>query len=402
MVSFAGRTAGRTKKQKSKQPVKASAAAAAGDSRLTPLEQVKKIFLDKYRSTGIALTANQLLDQAKKKKITPLPPRSQIYRFIREDIAELAAFATPANLNRKTDQHQTIGVPKSGVYFIDYGEFNRDWKGSNGGSTGFIVAVENLTNKLWVEPTRGKDTTQWLQSIAKFVENSRDIKVIYSDRDAVATSKTFRDNISNKYNIRWYFLKKGNKSFLAERYIGFVKRKLGQALAGRPGQKRWVDYLKPLCEAYNSEIVSGTKFKRGAINRDNFDTFVGQLFGVADPSLERYNVFKAGPFEQESWNRAIFKFNLGDRVRLLRKANWKEGGEHNAFAKASALGSFGHKTYTIAGRQLRANRNYTRMIPLYSLNEFGARHLHFYENELGRVNEAGNSSRSNDPRPEEA
>lgn len=349
--------------------------------------RVKKLFLDKYHKTGVALTASQLIDLAKKKKITPLPSKASIHRFIREDITELGQFSQPAR-DRKYNEHQTIGVPKSGVYFIDYGEFHREWAGSNNKCTGFLVAVENLTNKLFALPTRGKDTTQWLDSIARFIEIARDVKLIYSDRDSVATSERFRQSILDKYNIRWFFLKKGNKSYLAERYIGFVKRKLGQALA-RPNvaAKRWIDYLPPICSAYNDETIPGTKFKRGGINQINFNQFVGQLFKTNDQELTRYNSFKAGPFEQESWNRAIFKFKLGDRVRLLKKADWKNtkiGG--NVFTKNSAEGAFSKTVYTIAGRQLRANRQFNRMIAVYSLSEFGEHHLHFYENELVSVN----------------
>ena len=362
--------------------------ATSSSTSSSSFDQLKKIYLDKYRSTGIALTAKQLLDIGRQRKLTPLPKIADIYRFIREDISELASFATPKK--RLYNEHQTIGVPKSGLYFIDYGEFKKAWAGSNDRCTGFLVAVENLTNKLYVEPTKGKDTVQWQNSIARFVEKTRDIKVLYSDRDAVATSEKFRENILNKYKIKWSFLPKGNKSYLAERYIGFVKRKLSQALAVKQTGKRWVDFVQPLCDTYNKEVIAGTKFKRGSITKDNFDSFVGQLFGLKDPTVERYNSFKAGPFEHESWNKAIFKFDLGDRVRLLRKSNWKDsaaesGGKGNAFAKASSLGSFGNRTYTIAGRQLRANRDFNRMIPLYSLKEFGERYLHFYENELSRV-----------------
>lgn len=372
----------------SSSSAKATSSSSSSLHHLDP--RLKDLFLRKYQRTGIALTASQLIDLAKQRKILPLPSKAAVHRFIREDVNELGAFTQPTQLKRKSNEHQTIGVPRSGVYFIDYGEFHKEWAGSNNRCTGFLVCVENLTNKLFVAPTQGKNTQQWLNSIAQFVENTRDIKLMYSDRDSVAISSNFRDNIRNKYKIRWEFLVKGNKAYLAERYIEFVKRKLSQALAspaGEKNRKRWIDFVPELISSYNNERIGNTQFKRGGVTQANFDTFVGQLFKVSDPSLSRYNAFKAGPFENKTWNKVIFKFDLGDKVRVLNSANWKDKkslGLH-AFSKASTTGSFSNKVYTVSGRQLRANSTYKRMIPVYSLSEFGERHLHFYENELARV-----------------
>ena len=362
---------------------------------------VKKLFLNKLRKTGVALTASQLVDAARQRNLPP-PRLAEAYRFIREDVPELAGFAG-GRTKPKTSHFQTIGVSKPGVFFIDYGEFKKNWKGHNNGCTGFLLAVENLTNRLFVEPTRGKDTRQWTESIAKFLEIADGVKLVYSDRDSVAQSRSFREKIQEKYNIKWNFLAKDNKSYLAETYIGFVKRKLAQGLRvaeqnKKKDSKRWIDLVRPICEAYNNQRVPGTKFRRGGIHDGNFDSFVGQLFKESvDPSLSRYNSFKAGPFNTDAWNRAVFKFNIGERVLLVKSAIWKKEArvdvgddgsskqKPGVFAKASSEGAFSKKTYTIAGRQLRANRDYKLMIPVYSLAELGARHFNFYEPQMRKV-----------------
>jgi len=128
---------------------------------------------------------------------------------------------------------QTIGVLRDGMYFIDYGEFNKKLAGFNEQKTGFLVAVENLTNKLFVLPCGNKATPSWLKAIETFVELTRNVRTIYSDRDAVATSEQFRIKLAKKFGIRWFFLKKGSKSYLAERYIGFMKTKLSQAMEAK-------------------------------------------------------------------------------------------------------------------------------------------------------------------------
>lgn len=349
-------------------------------------ERVRRLFFARLKKTGVAYTAGQLRDQALRRKL-PAPSLDVLFKFVAEAAGGTAdAFAGG---RKKPKHYRTIGVVRSGVYFVDYGEFDAKHAMQNKGCTGFLVAVENLTNKLFLLPTRGKNTDQWLQSIAKFLEVTRNVKLVYSDRDSVAQSERFRDRLAKKYSIKWHFLVKNHKSYLAERYIRFAKEQLGKALAAaKPKTYNWVQFLEPIYQAHNDMKVPGTNMRRGTIDNSNFDKFVGQLFKLDDPTLSRYNSFAAGPFKNEAWNRAIFKFDVGDKVRLLRSAAWKtsalDGGDRKAtsFSKVSAEGSFTKQTFTVAGRQLHATRDYKRMVPTYSLKEFDSRRLHFYEAEL--------------------
>lgn len=339
--------------------------------------------------TGVSLTASQL-QQRVAKKVGRTIPLDRVYSFLRTGTAAPIASLQASQKSKRPRAFPTVGVSKAGLFYIDYGEFKKKWAGSNNGCTGFLVAVENLSNRLFVYPTKGKNTKQWLETVARFVELTRDVKVLYSDRDSVATAPRFKAHVESKYGVRWKFLRKGNKSFLAERYVRFVKTKLSQALAhaGSEGkvQKRWVDYVAAICEEYNNEKISGTSYRRGSIAVDNFEDFVRQLFRLKDVSLERFNAYAAGPFENAGWNSRIFKFDIGDRVLLANAANWKSKG--GVFAKASQDGGFGDREYTVSGRQLRADREFKRLCPVYSLLEFdereGERRLHFYENELVR------------------
>lgn len=360
--------------------------------------RVRRLFLARLKKTGVAFTAPQLRDQALRRKL-PVPPIDVLYAFVRESVD--GASDAFAGGRKKPKHHRTIGVPRSGVYFIDYGEFDKKHAMQNKGCTGFLVAVENLTNKLFLLPTRGKDTDQWLQSIAKFLEVTRNVKIVYSDRDSVAQSERFRDRLAKKYNLKWYFLVKNHKSYLAERYIRFAKEQLGKALAAaKPATYNWIQFLEPISQAHNDMKVPGTNMRRGAIDNTNFDEFVGQLFKVRDPTLERYPSATAGPFSNAAWNRAIFKFDVGDKVRVLRSAAWKtsalssEDRKTTAFSKVSAEGSFTQRSFTVAGRQLSATRDHKRMIPTYSLREFDSRRLHFYEEELRPCHRRRGSSAS--------
>lgn len=338
------------------------------------MELVEKHFKTKFDNTGVALTVSQLLAFAKEKRLTGVS-RKSIGDFLSKQ-KDLAQFSKAT----KTKVYQSASVLRPGIFHIDFGEFHKNWAPFNSGHTGFLVAVENFTNKLFVSPCKTKGTAEWFKAILNFVESSLQVRTIFSDRDSVATSLNFRDKIEKDFGVKWYFLKKGHKAYLAERYIGFVKTKLSQALLHKGG-KNWVNFVKPLVEEYNREKIAGTSYRRQAINRSTFGHFLSQLWKTEEPEL-RFNGFKAGPFASADWNRKIFKFDLGQKVLLARRANWKEADEKlKTFTKISSEGGFGPTVYTISGRQLRSSKNYKQFVPVYSLDELGPS-LHFYTSEL--------------------
>lgn len=333
----------------------------------------------------VALTGLQLLEKARRLGLSAGSgggSKKNVYRFLREGAVQRG----PSFARRdRTKHYQGTVAFKPGVYFVDYGEFHKDWKARNNGATGFLVAVENLTNRLFVLPTRGKDTKQWMESLSRFIEKTRQVSVVYSDRDSVA-SQAFRQKIREDYGIRWYFLKKGHKSFLAERYVGFVKTKLSQALESDERlaeKKRWVDLVEPLVSEYNRQLVPGTSFRRQGVNRDNHSSFLSQLLGTQDYDL-RISGRVLGPFENERWNKHVFAFDLGDRVRVSRKADWTDPENRSGFKKPSTVGGFGSRIYTVSGRQLRATKDGKRLVPVYRLAEIKDGGFVFYENELVR------------------
>jgi hypothetical protein len=348
------------------------------------MDNVQSYFRKKFDKTGIALTVSQLVQYVKDNKISGVT-RNQIGTFVNGEL-NIAKFSNV----QKPKKYQTISILRPGLYFIDHGEFHKELSGFNKGCSGFLVCVENLTNRLFVEPCKRKGTPSWLRAIQTFIELTRNVRTIYSDRDAVATSPKFKDKMSTDYNIRWYFLKKGSKSYLAERYIRFVKTKLSQALMQKK-TKNWIQFVKPLLQEYNKQKVQGTTFKRQTIDKGNFSQFLSQVFRTKEPEL-LFSASRAGPFEHESWNKQIFKFRIGQKVLLARKANWKkvEGNTDRqtesggVFMKASTVGGFGDKQFTVSGRQLRAQKGLRDFVAVYSLLEMGPS-LHFYDKELKSI-----------------
>ena len=332
----------------------------------------------KLKKTGVALTLTQLWQNLKKLKI--LVKKSELAQWLAKEktSARFSASVRPKAF-------QTIGVLRPGVYFMDYAEFHKSWGWHNNGCTGFLLAVENVTNRLFVYPCKTKETKHWEEAIRKFIELTRNVTTIYSDRDTVVTSQNFRQRVIDRYNVNWYFLKKGSKAYLAERYIGFVKTKLSQALDSRETlTKNWVQFVEPLVSEYNKSKIEGTTYSRQAVDADNFQHFLQQRFKMQDPET-LFSGFKMGPFVNEKWNLAIFKFALGQKVLLALASNWRE--QKKGFEKRSTKGGFGSTEYTVFGRQLRQTANKKKFVAVYALKEFG-NSLHFYEAELRALNEA--------------
>jgi hypothetical protein len=341
------------------------------------MDRLKAHFEKEFNKKGVALTGAQLYSFAQLKKL-PGVTKKKIYKFLQTH-PHIAHFSTL----RKTKIFQSATVLRPGVYHIDYAEFHKHWAGSNKNATGFLIAVENFTNKIFAAPSRGKGTPEWLAAISSFVEQTRNVRVILSDRDSVAKSENFRAKIIRDYGIMWDFLRKGNKAYLAERYVRFLKTKLSQVLDLKGG-KKWIQYLPAICSEYNQTKVEGTSFRRHAVSEANFSLFLSQLLKTTEPEL-LFNSAKAGPFVTEAWNRKIFKFNLGEKVLLARAANWADGTERlRTFVRASTRGGFGKNVYTVGGRQLRTTKHFKSYVPVYSLLELGPS-LHFYTNELKKA-----------------
>ena len=346
--------------------------------------QLKEFFRQKFDKTGIALTVAQLLAYAKEKKLKgPEINKKEIGKFIYNE-THLAKFSNV----KRPKAFQTIGVLRPGVFFIDYAVFEAHLAGYNNKNTGFLLAVENVTNRLFVHPCGDKTTQSWFKAIQAFVEMTGTVTKIFSDRDSVATAPKFQQEISRKYNISWHFLKKGSKSYLAERYIGFVKSKLSQAMLHKD-TKNWIQFVKPLTDEYNAEKIAGTEFRRRQVGRENFSPFLQQLMKTKEPEL-LFTGSSAGEFLNKDWNRKIFRFQLGQKVLLARRANWKKFADNPekksyTFLKASTKGGYGDKQFTISGRQLRVTKGFKKMVAVYSLTEMGPA-MHFYENDLKSIN----------------
>lgn len=198
----------------------------------------------------------------------------------------------------------------------------------------------------------------------------------------MASSKKFRQYLASKYGLSWFFLPKLSKAYLSERYIGFVKNRLSVAMKYH-SSKRWIDYVPQLVKEYNTSKIEGTSYRRQAVNKDNFEHFLTQLLGTDQPEL-LFNSGVVSRFQTEAWNKLAFRFSLGQKVLLSKRAEWKAKHKYHAFTKYSVEGGYSSKLYTISGMQLRKTKGLKDLVAVYSLSEYGPS-MHFYEPELKAV-----------------
>lgn len=334
---------------------------------------------------------------SKKKKISRLPKEislKNVKQFLDEK-KPIIQYETPRRIRPK--QFQTIPIIKLGVYHADHSFFHPNLAQFNDGHTGFMVFVENFTNRLFVHPSRLSDKVGWTNAVEAFMRQVDHVSIIYSDCDPVpGKSRTWREQVTQKYGFTWRFVRRPPKAFLAERFVGYVKQKLSASLLSESERKkepalRWVDMVKPLWQNYNKQKILHTSFRRDQVTPNNFETFLSQLKKDAEPEMN-FHMSRAGPFSIERWNRRLFKFDLNQRVYILKKIDWTVFHGKRKFLKGTQDGTWElTKTFTISGRQLRASKN-GDLIPVYALKEFDdvdymgddyrMQHFWFYENQL--------------------
>lgn len=288
--------------------------------------------------------------------------------------------------------YQTAFPPRLGMYHMDHADFHREWSEQNRGATGFILAVECFTGKLWLAPVRNKSSNTWLSALGQFVGFARNVKTIFSDRDPVFND-SFRKLVKDRLGVNWRIMAKGSKAYMAERYIGIVKEKLGQALLRNSPttNKNWIRFVEPLQRRYNSLPIPGTDFRRDSVNEANFIRFM--LAKSKSPDLSSDSMEMIFPSTRISHLRMadkFFKFSIGDKVVLSKRANWKKepGSKERDFKRyAREKGGWESKILTISDRQLRltARPGLSTYVPMYALAEQPPHTSLFYESELKKI-----------------
>lgn len=203
------------------------------------------------------------------------------------------------------------------------------------------------------------------------------LHTLYSDKEAATLSQKFQDKIHKAYGIKFRYLSKGSKAFLAELFIRRTKYALETALEGQDTTKdrfakfRWVRLLPSYLLAHNNEFANGSKFRRNEITVQNFNEYIDSLerSGTDSTILNSSRSIDQRSFSSEM-KKKLFKFQVGDYVRVAAKSLKDHKG---LFRKISREGTFSRQLYTVSQAMLHSTRDnklvqgmYGFRIPVFS------------------------------------
>ena len=315
---------------------------------------------------GVAPTLKELQTESRRLGLRRTRKQLTDMRFDYEFMAVRTPF-------RRTSAYVGSQVDKLGNLFLDMGEFGKSMRVSNGGKRYILVGVDALSQRLAVVPLANKSQAAWEAGVTRMIERDFPlVRSIVTDLDTAVAGKAFQAKIRLRHGIRWYHLRQRSKSFKAENMIGYVKRRLGLALAAN-GDRNWVRHVASVVDDYNSRPVSGTTVARSAVTKANELEVLAEKLGVEDlvPHVNSRLIKSMSPATRAAVG---FRYAAGDRVLLANKANYEtvarleqaaSGG--GAFAKTSVVGSYGSKVYVVSSAFLKANR--THYIPVYGLEK---------------------------------
>lgn len=305
-------------------------------------------------------------------------------RKIVDSFRALNVYAPPARVPLGRRYHRGNLFPSLGHVQIDFAVFHPELRGYNNGHLGFILAVDQLSLRLTVLPTRSKSTKQWLRMVEEVVRRDPlQVKVV-TDRDKAVTTDKFRDEIRRKYGVAWEVLTNRNKAYMAELMIRHVKRQLSIYMSAN-ASRRWVDFVEPLVQRHNSTPVGKTGYTPRQVDWTNYEDFTRKL--TDDPNFfESLNISLFSHTPPEALT--LFKFDTGDRVRVDRRAHPVRSERRKIFDKPSVHGTYGPGVYLILGRgfyYVYRARGYLRIYELFDPRTEKRVPGTFYERDLKLV-----------------
>ena len=166
--------------------------------------------------------------------------------------------------------------------------------------------------------------------------------------------------------MRIAYLKSRSKAYLAERFIRFVKTRVAECMA-ISGKKQWWQIMAGVQDHYNRAYFPNTKFRRDTINNDNFLDFLDEKWKSQDATVG-FNTERMGTrlIRKLPSLHKMFKYRVGDRVIVSRKAHYTAKEKGGRFHKTSTGGHFSRTPYRVTSLQTRSSRE-GHITPVYTL-----------------------------------
>lgn len=231
----------------------------------------------------------------------------------------------------------------------------------NGGYSYILVVVDVLSKYLWAEPMKNKTASETAKAMSKILTQGRLPWRLCTDRGKEFKGQQFQ-LLMDKYDITHFSATSPDvKAALAEIYVRHMKNKLYRFFTAAKTW-RYLEILPRIVDAMNQSVCRTTGMAPADVNRDNAETVWQRLYG------------------QETGKKPLFRFRVGDRVRITK--------EKHKLSKGY-LPNFNPEIFLV-------DKVMTKRTPAtYKLKDLAGEDIEgiFYEAELVKVVESGKEVR---------
>lgn len=246
------------------------------------------------------------------------------------------------------------------------------WGKFNEGNSYILIIIDILSRFTWTFPLHtvsGKETVQNLQKL--FSHQKCD--VFRTDSGPEFRNKWVKTYLQ-ELKIKHVMTRNETKANYAERVIKTLKSKLVKNMYYNQTH-RWIDDLDHLTNSYNLSYHRSIKMSpKEAINTDDVDLWRAQYL----PSVSRPFLPKNKRKDPRKQSRNIFKFDIGDTVRLAKfKKTFTRAYDEN----------WTHELFIVVDRHAQQG------VSLYTVKSWDNELIDgkFYENELKKVKVSENT-----------
>lgn len=175
----------------------------------------------------------------------------------------------------------------------------------NRGYAYVLVSCDVLSKYAWLRPLKSKSGPDTAKGLASIFDTGRSPDYLQVDAGKEWFNKHV-NRICDKYDIVMFTTHSETKSAQSENLIRTLRSKLFK-LFQEQGTFNWIDNLDALAKGYNESYHSVIKMSPKDVTKQN----EGQVW---------YNVYIANLSTKKS-KRRIFKFKIGDTVRVTRQTD---------------------------------------------------------------------------------
>jgi ribosomal protein L19 len=245
------------------------------------------------------------------------------------------------------------------------------FKSANHGYKYILIAIDILSQYLWTRPLKNKQGSEVVGAFKDILAVGKRIpRKVRTDK-----GQEFKAKVLQRYfkeNAVHHFVTQNEvKANYAERVIKTLKSRIMRYFTLKQTHK-WIDVLASFTDSYNSTYHRSIGMKPQSVNKDNEVEVWMKLYRPPTVEEKIKSIKKEGRKKKKWRNKSMFKFKVGDHVRI------------------SNLCRLFEKEYDErwTGEVFKISKRFHRqMFPLYELEDIEGKAIvgNFYQMELQKV-----------------